>query len=225
MGWLDTLLNWLLTLLEWVCWPCHLIQWLGSLNQEAAATVFVGALNAGALIAVAIIGANSFKEWRKREIAKRKMENAERVFLPAQVVISLLEKIRQRLITQEEQEHLNRVDLASTNRRAEAVVVLLRINKHIDELNSIFTAQYLSRIYYRDEEDIFSSIKNINDAIGKIRYYAKHYNTPGLRNEDELYIRSILFADSEDKDGKNQLNDEIADAKQRLENSFQKIFE
>lgn len=94
MGWLDTLLNWLLALLEWVCWPCRLVEWLVSLEHGAAATVFVGALNAVAILGAAIFAVRAARSVIQEKSENRKFESAEEILRAAHQVKQSLHLLR-----------------------------------------------------------------------------------------------------------------------------------
>ena len=79
MGWLGTLLNWLLALLEWVCWPCRLVEWLGSLEQGAAITLMVGVLNAAAILAAAILAIQKADSVLRERAQTRRFDSAEEI--------------------------------------------------------------------------------------------------------------------------------------------------
>lgn len=73
--WLETTL----TILKELCWQCRLVEWLGGLEQGAAVTLFVGVLNAGAIIAVALIARQTLADFRMRLRVERQEKIREEV--------------------------------------------------------------------------------------------------------------------------------------------------
>lgn len=158
MGWLDTLLNWLLALLEWVCWPCHLIEWLGSLNQEAAATVFVGALNAAAILGAAILAIQKADSVLRERAQTRRFDSAEEILTSTN---DAFQKIVQIIQANQSFRHSD-VDISEELARE----ILHRAKQEIDDaeipLQKLDNKINLAEIYHdNSEKDISQRIRGI----------------------------------------------------------------
>lgn len=191
MGWLDTLLNWLLALLEWVCWPCHLIEWLGGLEQGAAVTLIVGLLNAAAILAAAILAIRAAKSVIKERSEERQFETAEKILQAAYKTQDATEK----LINVMKFFHLANKSPNKNKALRDSMPAIMEVFDDLEEKASELQG-CMAEAKIHHHCSIEKSITKINSEIWKIRMAIKH-------------IDSFLKRIDEFPDDTNPIGDEI----------------
>lgn len=207
-GWAETTLN----VLKELCWQCRLVEWFGSLEQDAAVSLVVGVLNAGAIVAVGIIGADSFHKWRERKLTEIRLERAAAIYGALQEAEWALKRIRKPMIAAAERDEAESVLPPNAPRHLlRARVVYNRLceeNKLFVELRKQL---FLSKLYF---EKTYEAIELIIETEHGINRACRMLSSPEARwidgnGEFETDKEMIKYLESKITSAENDTTQEL----------------
>ncbi len=138
---------------------------------------WAGFAQAGAVVAAAVVAANTFKSWRRQKIEERRIDAAEKVLTLTYRTKQAFSVIRSPITSQNAKDEAtyellqNGIDLTSmtselANKVVESQVIMKRINGFSDLWDSYSSIMPVARAYFgSDIEEIFQSFWRQKIAI------------------------------------------------------------